>query len=54
MVANFHATDVKWSLPESIARLQESKLLTSNYGDLKVDEKVLALRPFEAFAIVIQ
>lgn len=51
VVTNFRKTAVKWSLP----RVQlQTQCLVSNYGDIAVEDGVVSLRPFEAFATFIQ
>jgi len=49
VVSNFRKEIVSWKIPEGV-ELGEEKMLISSYGGLDVKDRVLELKPFEAFA----
>jgi glycosidase len=53
VVSNFGSEEVGWQLPEG-TKLAMDKVLTSNFGDVKVQGSQVELRPFEAFACFVK
>ena len=49
VVANFRKTDVDWLVPKDVT-LQEKNILISNYSDVKIRERTVSMRSFEAIA----
>ena len=53
VVCNFRKVAETWSLPAGI-KLQEDKVLTSNYDGISLKDGAVSLRPFEAFAAFVR
>lgn len=53
VVCNFRETPVDWAVPPSV-NLSSAEVLLSNYSEVDVTQDKLALRPFEAFVVLIK
>lgn len=56
MVTNFRKEAVSWKVPEGVVLkgVGGEGVLISNYGELAAKEEVVRLRPFEAFACLVE
>lgn len=52
VVANFRKHNLTWTVPSGMT-LQKDKVLISNYADPSFKDNSVSLRPFEAFACLV-